>query len=176
MAGDAPGAVALDGAAGAGPGARPRRRGQPVRAAPRGRLTAAPAFVGLGEEEVAPVRAWGGPWPEEGRWWDPRAPVGCLRVQVVCVPEPGEEADPDPAADLAPDPVASSADAAGLALLLVLRDDRWSVEGITTDRVDPVGRIQRTGATLSDPGVQSSNRTGVRRIGRRTGWAGAIRR
>ncbi|MFC5063893.1 DNA polymerase Y family protein [Actinomycetospora atypica] len=103
--------------------------GHPVRAAPRGRLSAAPAFVGLGEEEVAPVRAWGGPWPEEGRWWDPRAPVGCLRVQVVCVPEPGEDADPDPAADLAPDPVASSADAAGLALLLVLRDDRWSVEG-----------------------------------------------
>ncbi len=64
------------------------------------------------------------------RWWDPRAPLGCLRVQVVCVPEPGEDADPDPAADLAPDPVASSADAAGLALLLVLRDDRWSVEGI----------------------------------------------
>ncbi|NMO93841.1 DNA polymerase Y family protein [Actinomycetospora sp. TBRC 11914] len=121
--------------------------GRPVRAAPRGRLSAAPAQVALGDGgPAAPVRAWGGPWPEEGRWWDPRAPVGCLRVQVVCVPPVswpaatvGEDDDapradggddPDPAADLAPDPASSSADAVGLALLLVLRDDRWTVEGI----------------------------------------------
>ncbi|GAA4851979.1 DNA polymerase Y family protein [Actinomycetospora corticicola] len=101
--------------------------GRPVRAAPRGRLSAPPAFIGIGDGEYAPVRAWGGPWPEEGRWWDPAAPAGCLRVQVVCVQD---DSDPDPAADLAPDPVASSADAAGLALLLVLRGDRWAVEGI----------------------------------------------
>ena len=123
-------------------------RGRPVRAAPRGGLSAAPAQVSIGEDTgSAPVRAWGGPWPEEGRWWDPRAPTGCLRVQVVCVPpvswpaagttgdlDDGPRADggddPDPAADLAPDPAASSADAVGLALLLVLRDGRWTVEGI----------------------------------------------
>jgi protein ImuB len=104
--------------------------------------------VAIGEDTgSAPVRAWGGPWPEEGRWWDPRAPTGCLRVQVVCMPpvswpsagttgelDDGPRADggddPDPAADLAPDPASSSADAVGLALLLVLRDDRWTVEGI----------------------------------------------
>ena len=73
--------------------------------------------------------------------------MSLLSVQVVCVPpldtvggppapEVGlpeldpEDLDPDPAADLAPDPVASSADAAGLALLLVLRGGRWGVEGI----------------------------------------------
>jgi protein ImuB len=123
-------------------------RGRPVRAVPRGGLSAAPAEVAIGEDTgSAPVRAWGGPWPEEGRWWDPRAPAGCLRVQVVCVPpvswpaagttddlDDGPRADggddPDPAADLAPDPASSSADAVGLALLLVLRDDRWTVEGI----------------------------------------------
>ena len=123
-------------------------RGRPVRAAPRGGLSAAPAQVAIGEDTgSAPVRAWGGPWPEEGRWWDPRAPAGCLRVQVVCVPpvswpaagttgdlDDGPRADggddPDPAADLAPDPASSSADAVGLALLLVLRDGRWTVEGI----------------------------------------------
>jgi protein ImuB len=122
--------------------------GRPVRAAPRGGLSAAPAQVALGDgSPPAPVRAWGGPWPEEGRWWDPRGPAGCLRVQVVCVPPVSWPAagttgelgdgpradggdDPDPAADLAPDPAASSADAVGLALLLVLRDDRWAVEGI----------------------------------------------
>ncbi|HEY2226109.1 DNA polymerase Y family protein [Actinomycetospora sp.] len=120
--------------------------GRPVRAAPRGGLSAAPAQVTLDVGPAAPVRAWGGPWPEEGRWWDPRAPAGCLRIQVVCVPpvswpaagttgaDDGPRADggddPDPAADLAPDPVASSADAVGLALLLVLRDDHWTVEGI----------------------------------------------
>ncbi len=122
-------------------------RGRPVRAAPRGGLSAAPVQVALGDGgPAASVRAWGGPWPEEGRWWDPRAPAGCLRVQVVCVPPVSWPAatigehddapradggdDPDPAADLAPDPAASSADAVGLALLLVLRDDRWAVEGI----------------------------------------------
>lgn len=123
-------------------------RGRPVRAVPRGGLSAAPAQVAIGEDAgTAPVRAWGGPWPEEGRWWDPRAPAGCLRVQVVCVPpvswpaagttgdlDDGPRADggddPDPAADLAPDPASSSADAVGLALLLVLRDGRWTVEGI----------------------------------------------
>ncbi|MCD2192456.1 DNA polymerase Y family protein [Actinomycetospora endophytica] len=120
--------------------------GRPVRAARRGGLSAAPAQVALDDGPTAPVRAWGGPWPEEGRWWDPHAPAGCLRVQVVCVPpvswpaagttgaDDGPRADggddPDPAADLAPDPAASSADAVGLALLLVLRDDRWTVEGI----------------------------------------------
>lgn len=120
--------------------------GRPVRTAPRGGLSAAPARVTLDDGSAAPVRAWGGPWPEEGRWWDPRAPTGCLRIQVVCVPpvswpaagttgaDGGPRADggddPDPAADLAPDPAASSADAVGLALLLVLRDDRWTVEGV----------------------------------------------
>jgi protein ImuB len=105
-------------------------------------------LVAIGEDAgSAPVRAWGGPWPEEGRWWDPGALPGCLRVQVVCVPpvswpaagttgdlDDGPRADggddPDPAADLAPDPASSSADAVGLALLLVLRDGRWTVEGI----------------------------------------------
>lgn len=109
--------------------------GAPVRLVGRGRLSAPPAHVALGAD-TAPVRAWGGPWPDEGRWWDPRAPEPCVRVQVVCLPPVGDgrgedpELDDDPAADLAPDPVASSADAAGLALLLVLRAGRWSVEGI----------------------------------------------
>jgi len=107
--------------------------GAPVRRAGRGRLSAPPAHVAIGVGDTTrPVRAWGGPWPDDGRWWDPRAPTGCVRVQVVCATDADEdvETDPDPAADLAPDPVASSADAAGLALLLVLRDDRWVVEGI----------------------------------------------
>lgn len=60
--------------------------GRPVREAPRGGLSAAPAQVAIDGTAAAPVRAWGGPWPEEGRWWDPGAPSGCLRVQVVCVP------------------------------------------------------------------------------------------
>ena len=114
--------------------------GRPVRATPRGRLSAPPAHVAVGGPggtdgpgaPTAPVRAWGGPWPDEGRWWDPRAAQGCLRIQVVCATDadPDVETDADPAADLAPDPVASSADAAGLALLLRLRDDRWVVEGL----------------------------------------------
>jgi protein ImuB len=110
--------------------------GEPVRRAARGTLSAPPAHVALGTGPTAPVRAWGGPWPDEGRWWDPRAPAGgSVRIQVVCATDADDlaadrETDPDPAADLAPDPVASGADAAGLALLLVHREGRWAVEGV----------------------------------------------
>ena len=102
--------------------------GQPVRRGARGRLSAPPAVVAMGDGPGVPVRAWGGPWPDPGRWWDPNAPPGgAVRMQVVCATDTGA---PDPAADLAPDPVASGADAAGLALLLVHRDGAWWVEGI----------------------------------------------
>jgi protein ImuB len=117
--------------------------GAPVRRAARGRLSAPPAHVALGTDPgapTAPVRAWGGPWPDPGRWWDPRAvaaggSAGSVRIQVVCSTDADEIAaggvpEPDPAADLAPDPVASGADAVGRALLLVHRDGRWAVEGI----------------------------------------------
>jgi protein ImuB len=113
--------------------------GAPVHRAARGRLSAPPAHVAIGTDPAAPtapVRAWGGPWPDPGRWWDPRAvPGGSVRIQVVCSTDADEIAagrvpEPDPAADLAPDPVASGADAVGRALLLVHRDGRWAVEGI----------------------------------------------
>ncbi|MDD7917820.1 DNA polymerase Y family protein [Actinomycetospora callitridis] len=113
--------------------------GAPVRRATRGRLSAPPAHVALGTDPAAPtapVRAWGGPWPDPGRWWDPRAVAGgSVRIQVVCATDAdeiaaGRDPEPDPAADLAPDPVASGADAVGRALLLVHRGERWAVEGI----------------------------------------------
>jgi protein ImuB len=113
--------------------------GAPVHRASRGRLTAPPAHVALGTDPAAPtapVRAWGGPWPDPGRWWDPRSGAGGgVRIQVVCATDAdeisaGRVPEPDPAADLAPDPVASGAEAVGRALLLVHRDGRWTVEGI----------------------------------------------
>lgn len=99
-------------------------QGHPVRLLARGRLSAAPAHVAIGADPVAatrPVRAWGGPWPDEGRWWDPRAgpTPGCVRIQVVCTAGAGA------AGTDGSDPGGS-----GLAVLLVLRADRWAVEGI----------------------------------------------
>ena len=38
----------------------------------RGLMTAAPAFVSIGDEsELMPVDAWAGPWPIDELWWDP---------------------------------------------------------------------------------------------------------
>jgi protein ImuB len=46
--------------------------GTPVQALARGDLSASPAVVALGGEQV-PVVAWAGPWPVSERWWSPAA-------------------------------------------------------------------------------------------------------
>ncbi len=77
--------------------------GRPVSVSGRCVVSAAPATVVLDGEELA-VTGWAGPWPVRDRWWDPAQAQRVVRFQVAT----GD----------------------GRALLLVLDDGRWSVEGI----------------------------------------------
>jgi protein ImuB len=59
---------------------------KPVRVTGRGLVTAAPAFVSIGEEaELLPIDAWAGPWPIDELWWDPDQARQVARFQITCV-------------------------------------------------------------------------------------------
>jgi protein ImuB len=59
---------------------------RPVKVTNRGLMTAAPAFVSIGEEaELMPVDAWAGPWPVDELWWDPAQARQVARFQVTGV-------------------------------------------------------------------------------------------
>ena len=75
-----------------------------VRVTGRGRLSAPPARLSVGEGQWEGVEAWAGPWPADERWWDRRAHRRRVRFQVV-----GET---------------------GAAYLLALEGGRWSVEAV----------------------------------------------
>ena len=50
----------------------------------RGLVSAAPAFVSIGEEsELVPIDAWAGPWPIDELWWDPDQARQVARFQVA---------------------------------------------------------------------------------------------
>ena len=60
--------------------------GRMVRVDGRGRLSAPPAGLRLGDRAADPVLAvatWSGPWPVEERWWDPGRRRRRVRLQVV---------------------------------------------------------------------------------------------
>ncbi|WP_026532692.1 DNA polymerase Y family protein [Arthrobacter sp. H41] len=58
-------------------------RGNPVGVDPRGLMSAAPAFFGVGRiSQRWPVHSWAGPWPINERWWDPRGRM-LNRFQLV---------------------------------------------------------------------------------------------
>jgi protein ImuB len=82
----------------------------------RDELTARPAQVAI--EGAAPRRivAWAGPWPTDERWWS--APCRRTRIQVLLEDPEDLEA-----------PEQSDMDAQ-TALLLVLADEKWTVEGM----------------------------------------------
>jgi protein ImuB len=65
-------------------------------------LNGPPATVRLGREPPVEVTGWAGPWPVEERWWAPGEADRIVRFQL------------------------SLAD--GRALLMAVRDGRWSVE------------------------------------------------
>jgi protein ImuB len=65
-------------------------------------LNGAPASVTLGRERPAPVVGWSGPWPVEERWWAAGEADRVVRFQFAL--------------------------ADGRALLVALRDGRWTVE------------------------------------------------
>jgi protein ImuB len=76
---------------------------RPVRVTSRGLITAAPAFVSIGEEsELMPIDAWAGPWPIDELWWDPAQARQVARFQVTGVD--------------------------GSAWLLVVENDQWWTE------------------------------------------------
>jgi protein ImuB len=76
---------------------------RPVKVTSRGLMTAAPAFVSIGEEaELMPVDAWAGPWPVDELWWDPAQARQVARFQVTGVD--------------------------GSAWLLVVENDQWWTE------------------------------------------------
>jgi protein ImuB len=76
---------------------------RPVRVTSRGLITAAPAFVSIGDEsELMPVDAWAGPWPIDELWWDPAQARQVARFQVTGVD--------------------------GSAWLLVVENDQWWTE------------------------------------------------
>ena len=76
---------------------------KPVSVTSRGLMTAAPAFVSIGEEsELMPVDAWAGPWPIDELWWDPAQARQVARFQVTGVD--------------------------GTAWLLVVENDQWWTE------------------------------------------------
>lgn len=77
--------------------------GRPVSVSGRCAVSAAPATVVLGGEELA-VTGWAGPWPVRDRWWDLAQAQRVVRFQVAT----GD----------------------GRALLLRLDRGRWSVEGM----------------------------------------------
>jgi protein ImuB len=76
---------------------------RPVKVTSRGLMTAAPAFVSIGEEaELMPVDAWAGPWPVDELWWDTAQARQVARFQVTGVD--------------------------GSAWLLVVENDQWWTE------------------------------------------------
>jgi len=76
---------------------------RPVRVTDRGLVTAAPAFVGIGEESaLMPIDAWAGPWPIDELWWDLDQARQIARFQI--------------------------ADVNGSAWLLVVENDQWLTE------------------------------------------------
>ena len=76
---------------------------KPVKVTDRGLLTAALAFVIIGEEsELMPIDAWAGPWPIDELWWEPDQARQIARFQI--------------------------ADINGSAWLLVVENDQWWTE------------------------------------------------
>jgi protein ImuB len=76
---------------------------KPVSVTSRGLMTAAPAFVSIGDEsELMPVDAWAGPWPIDELWWDPAQARQVARFQVTGID--------------------------GSAWLLVVENDQWWTE------------------------------------------------
>ncbi|HEX6235793.1 MAG TPA: DNA polymerase Y family protein [Acidimicrobiales bacterium] len=77
--------------------------GRPVRVSGRGEISAAPATVTVWPPgATVRVAAWAGPWPYDERWWDPDGHRRRARLQVTT--------------------------AEGVAYLLAVESDRWSVE------------------------------------------------
>ena len=58
------------------------RNGSPVQVDGRGVLSAPPAAVRRGAQEID-VHAWAGPWPVDERWWDPARRRRRARMQLV---------------------------------------------------------------------------------------------
>ncbi|MGH3337688.1 MAG: DNA polymerase Y family protein, partial [Propionibacteriaceae bacterium] len=76
---------------------------RPVKVTGRGLVTAAPAFISIGEEaELMQVDAWAGPWPIDELWWDPDHARQVARFQITGVD--------------------------GSAWLLVVENDQWWTE------------------------------------------------
>ena len=76
---------------------------KPVKVTDRGLLTAAPAFVSIGEEsDLMPIDAWAGPWPIDELWWEPDQARQIARFQI--------------------------ADVNGSAWLLIIENDQWWTE------------------------------------------------
>ena len=76
---------------------------KPVKVTDRGLMTAAPAFVSIGEDsELMPIDAWAGPWPIDELWWEPDQARQIARFQV--------------------------ADVSGSAWLLIIENDQWWTE------------------------------------------------
>jgi protein ImuB len=77
--------------------------GLPISIGARGQMTAPPAVVDFGGDAAVAGRPWGGPWPIDGHWWEPRRRRRRARIEVLL--EDGQ------------------------ALLLSLEQGRWQVEG-----------------------------------------------
>jgi protein ImuB len=76
---------------------------KPVKVTDRGLLTAALAFVSIGEESgLMPIDAWAGPWPIDELWWEPDQARQIARFQI--------------------------ADVSGGAWLLIIENDQWWTE------------------------------------------------
>ena len=76
---------------------------KPVKVTDRGLLTAALAFVSIGEEsDLMPIDAWAGPWPIDELWWEPDQARQIARFQI--------------------------ADVNGSAWLLIIENDQWWTE------------------------------------------------
>jgi protein ImuB len=78
--------------------------GEPVGVTARLQVSAAPARVAVAHEQPVGVSGWAGPWPVDERWWAPAESRRQVRFQI-------------------------SLDD-GRALLMVLRDGQWAVEGV----------------------------------------------
>jgi len=76
--------------------------GAPLAVDARLAMTGVPATVAIDREPPVPVTGWAGPWPAEERWWAPGEGDRTVRLQLGL--------------------------ADGRALLVALRDGRWSME------------------------------------------------
>ncbi|MGB3439380.1 MAG: DNA polymerase Y family protein [Actinophytocola sp.] len=84
--------------------------GRVVDISARHELTGRPCHVSVDGGRPRRVRAWAGPWATDARWWV--SPCRRARLQVLLADEEQEEDDTQ------------------TALLLVLSEERWTVEGI----------------------------------------------